>query len=237
MGSMRPFFGWGAEAGCGLTGAVGGGLVFGKGAGGGGLPFSVALTQAMMKMKWMWVPLLAVMFFSPRVAAMSLEDLERGSGAAVKFLDGGVELNDDERLAAQNFERYVLNFYRWILLIGIYSADSETEAQRVVKLVPTEGMQDAKYYSVGIDRFIKAHKPAGMETERVEAEGVLLSWYLSQHPESKFWQKVMIAASMKKTFGPKYPGIEVVEKDLEAAREAEGKGGPKPGGVEKDGKK
>lgn len=204
---------------------------------------SPALKQVMMmKMKWMMMTLLtAVVCFSPRVEAMSLEELERGTGAAMKHLGGGAELTEEEQTEARNFEQYVRNFYRWILLIGIYSADSEAEAQRVVKLVPTEKMRDIRYFTAGIDGFVKAHKREGMDTGTVDANGAVLGWYLSQHPNAGFWQKVLMAASMRNTFGEKYPGIEKVKEELDKMRKAEGKTGPEPGGMpapaapEKDG--
>jgi hypothetical protein len=185
--------------------------------------------MTMMKMKcWMMALLLAVVGFSAPVKAMTLEGLEQGAGAAVKHLGGGAALNDDEQAAARNFEQYVRNFYRWVLLIGIYSADSQTEAERVVKLAPTEEMRDIRYFSTGIGQYIKAHKREGMDTESVEAEGVLLAWYLSQHPNAGFWQKAMMAGSLRRAFGDKYPGQEKVEADLDAQRMRESKSRPKP---------
>lgn len=194
------------------------------------------MKDMMMKMKWWMMLLLAVVGFSAPVNAMTLEGLEQGATAALKHLDGGAALNDDEQAAARDFEQYVRNFYRWVLLIGIYSADSQTEAERAVKLVPTEGMRDIKYFSTGIDQYIKAHKRVGMDTESVEAEGVVLAWYLSQHPNAGFWQKAMMAASLRRSFGDKYPGQEKVEADLDAQRMRESKSRPKPAAVDADGK-
>ena len=182
-----------------------------------------------MKTKWMMTMLLlaaVVMCFSTPARAMTLDDLEEGAKAAVKHLGSGAKLDDDEAQAARNFEQYVRNFYRWIPLIGIYAAETEAEVQRTLKLVPTEPMRDTYYFSKGIGEFIHKYKPEGLDMKSVQADGVVLAWYLSQHPNSRLWQKAGMGAALINAFGEDYPGRAKVEEDIAAARKLEGKAPP-----------